>query len=266
MNSLFGVPLLFSAFLFGFRHGIDWDHIAAIVDIVGTSSVTSQSGEQVIARPNRVLLLASSYAAGHGFAIAALACGASIFAAKLPSDLSAYFEKFVGLSLLIFGCCVLWNVANYARGKSDFKMQSRWLPIIHAVQKLIHWCKSGVSVSDQTQELQNIQYGGGTAFGIGIIHGLGAETATQLLLIAAIEKTANTFQGAALLTSFVVGFVLSNAAVAGLTFTGLISAAQIKPLAVSIGIVAALFSLWIGVVFAFGLPESLPELAPLLGG
>ena len=32
----FGVGVLVSAFLFGFRHGIDWDHIAAITDITSS--------------------------------------------------------------------------------------------------------------------------------------------------------------------------------------------------------------------------------------
>ena len=32
----FGVGVILSAFFFGFRHGIDWDHIAAITDIAGS--------------------------------------------------------------------------------------------------------------------------------------------------------------------------------------------------------------------------------------
>ena len=32
----FGIGVIVSAFLFGFRHGIDWDHIAAITDIAGS--------------------------------------------------------------------------------------------------------------------------------------------------------------------------------------------------------------------------------------
>ena len=32
----FGIGVIVSAFLFGFRHGIDWDHIAAITDITGS--------------------------------------------------------------------------------------------------------------------------------------------------------------------------------------------------------------------------------------
>jgi len=34
----FGIGVIVSAFLFGFRHGIDWDHIAAITDITSTTA------------------------------------------------------------------------------------------------------------------------------------------------------------------------------------------------------------------------------------
>ncbi len=39
----FGFGLLIAAFLFGFRHGIDWDHIAAITDITGSQEDRRQS-------------------------------------------------------------------------------------------------------------------------------------------------------------------------------------------------------------------------------
>ena len=37
-----GIGIVVSGFLFGFRHGIDWDHIAAITDI--TSSQEERVG------------------------------------------------------------------------------------------------------------------------------------------------------------------------------------------------------------------------------
>ena len=32
----FGIAMVLSAFTFGFRHGLDWDHIAAITDITSS--------------------------------------------------------------------------------------------------------------------------------------------------------------------------------------------------------------------------------------
>ncbi|MBX6395874.1 MAG: hypothetical protein IRY98_09220, partial [Alicyclobacillaceae bacterium] len=45
----------------GFRHGVDWDHIAAIMDLV--------AGER---RWRRGLMLSMLYAAGHGAVVCAL--------------------------------------------------------------------------------------------------------------------------------------------------------------------------------------------------
>ena len=44
-GAIFGIPIaaVLSAFFFGFRHGIDWDHIAAITDITSTTTVSAAS-------------------------------------------------------------------------------------------------------------------------------------------------------------------------------------------------------------------------------
>jgi high-affinity nickel permease len=42
-SEVFGLGFLVTAFLFGFRHGIDWDHIAAITDITGSQDDRSQA-------------------------------------------------------------------------------------------------------------------------------------------------------------------------------------------------------------------------------
>ena len=47
--------IFLSALVFGLRHGIDWDHIAAITDITGSQELPRQS-----------LWLGTVYALGHG--------------------------------------------------------------------------------------------------------------------------------------------------------------------------------------------------------
>ena len=44
-----------AALLFGFRHGFDWDHIAALTDLTGSQ-----------AKSRRSMWLATLYALGHG--------------------------------------------------------------------------------------------------------------------------------------------------------------------------------------------------------
>ena len=88
--------LVATAFGFGFRHGIDWDHIAAITDI--TSSQES---------PRRSMFFATLYAAGHAVVVFGLGLAAIVLAANLPSSLDAVMERFVGVTLLILGVVAL---------------------------------------------------------------------------------------------------------------------------------------------------------------
>ena len=53
--------LLATAYGFGFRHGIDWDHIAALTDITGSQDDGRRS-----------MLFATLYAVGHALVVFAL--------------------------------------------------------------------------------------------------------------------------------------------------------------------------------------------------
>src|SRR5438093_11242243 len=93
------LTLLGTAVVLGFRHGIDWDHIAAITDITSTTTnveraeeelvtqpapvATASSGSVALSRPRptgrafgrlelRALWLSSLYALGHAFVVALL--------------------------------------------------------------------------------------------------------------------------------------------------------------------------------------------------
>ena len=57
----FGFGLLIASFWFGFRHGIDWDHIAAITDI------TSSQEER-----RRAIWFGTLYVVGHAAVVLAI--------------------------------------------------------------------------------------------------------------------------------------------------------------------------------------------------
>ena len=59
------IVILMSSLLLGFRHGVDWDHIAAITDLVGVES-----------KPKQGMLLATMYSLGHGVVILVLGLSA----------------------------------------------------------------------------------------------------------------------------------------------------------------------------------------------
>src|SRR4029453_15385771 len=68
-----GVGVIVSALLFGFRHGIDWDHIAAITDI------TSSQEDRGLA-----LEYGTIYALGHALVVFLIGVLAIVLGAKLP--------------------------------------------------------------------------------------------------------------------------------------------------------------------------------------
>src|SRR4051812_26253486 len=79
-----------SAALYGLRHGIDWDHLAAITDIT--------SGQVT---PGRSLRVASAYAVGHAVVVFALGVLAVVGAPLLPDGIDAVMGRVVGVTLLL---------------------------------------------------------------------------------------------------------------------------------------------------------------------
>src|SRR4051812_17756521 len=87
---------LVSAAGLGFRHGLDYDHIAAITDI---SSVQAKARDAM-----KYGLL---YVAGHASMVALLGGGAVVFRVALPAASDRWAERMVGITLLLLGLYVL---------------------------------------------------------------------------------------------------------------------------------------------------------------
>ena len=91
----FGLGVLGAAFLFGFRHGIDWDHIAAITDITSSQDERSAS-----------MLFGTIYALGHALVVFLIGSLAILIGARLPEGVDPIMERIVGLTLVILGVFV----------------------------------------------------------------------------------------------------------------------------------------------------------------
>jgi hypothetical protein len=96
-----------------------------------------------------------------------------------------------------------------------------------------------------------------------VIHGIGAETATQVLLIAAIGGASSVGLGVPMMLAFVVGLVISNTGIVVVSASGFLASRSRQAIYIAIGIVAGVFSLVVGTVFLFGL--ELPELGGIFG-
>jgi len=89
---------LLSAGLLGFRHGFDYDHIAAITDIASVQK-----------NPRQAMRMGLMYALGHAATITVLGVAMIFFQLRLPAGIDDVMERVVGLTLLVLGFYVLWT-------------------------------------------------------------------------------------------------------------------------------------------------------------
>ena len=105
-----------------------------------------------------------------------------------------------------------------------------------------------------------VDYAPRTAFGIGMIHGVGAETPTQLLIFLTAAGSGGKGAGLLLLVCFLLGLVTSNTVVAMTGTFGFLGAARNFRVYVVVSLATAIVSLSIGLLFLFGSSTALPAL------
>jgi high-affinity nickel-transport protein len=128
------------------------------------------------------------------------------------------------------------------------------------------WRRIGARVHghEHVEPLEMSSYGPRTAFGVGMIHGVGAETGTQVLLIAAVGGAASAGLGLPMLLAFVIGLLISNFAIVVISSVGFVASQTRERVYVSVGAIAGVFSLAIGTLFLLGQDVVLPDLSSVL--
>lgn len=241
-----------NALILGIRHGVDWDHIAAISDIVGTASATNidSSGVATFSQ-NNGLQLSSFYAIGHATIVLILGILALTFATVLPAWIDPLMERAVGATLILLGIWILYSLFSQRNG-NQLVIQSRWMLLFSKIQAIK--AKNNIAIN------KPLRYSSAAAFVIGAIHGFGAETGTQVLLIAAVGSSSSHQPGLLLLIAFIIGLLLSNTLVAVLAAIGFNSSAKFKSFFMVTSAITCVFSLMIGIVFITGRSDLLPDL------
>jgi len=287
----FHLGLVLTTFGFGFRHGIDWDHIAALTDITSSQDDTRRS-----------MFFATLYALGHALVVFVLGASAIVLAAKLPPSVDAVMQRFVGATLIVLGVYVFYALAKHGR---DFRMRSRWMLLFAGAQRGVRWARARRAGPDsvevvhdhehatadthhQDRDREDVVVGGGpgpagdhrhghrhliampddpflnygkaTAFGVGMIHGIGAETPTQVLIFLAAAGAGGPGVGLVLLVCFLVGLLSSNTLIAVAGSFGFLGASRNFKLYVIVSVLTAGFSLVIGTLFLFGRSTLLPAI------
>jgi high-affinity nickel-transport protein len=89
------------------------------------------------------------------------------------------------------------------------------------------------------------------AFGIGMLHGVGAETPSQLLLFITAAGVGSKAFGLAVCVSFIVGLVASNTMVAIASALGVTGGRRLPVVYVGLAGLTAAFSLFLGTAYLF---------------
>jgi cytochrome c biogenesis protein CcdA len=277
--------LIVSALGFGFRHGIDWDHIAAITDV--TNSQETRRGS---------MWMGTLYALGHASVVLALGVLAIAFGERLPSAVDDVMTRIVGVTLVVLGVYVFVSLIRHGR---DFRMRSRWMLMFAGVRRGVRWARgrfetheaaspvpiAGGSVATMDEigagpasswhhghhgrpghhhhrtperDDEALTYGNRTAFGVGMIHGVGAETPTQVLIFLTAAGAGGLATGLVVLFAFIAGLLVSNSLITLTSSMGFMTASRNFTVYATVAVITGAFSILVGLIFLVGETSVLP--------
>ena len=284
--------LLLTSFALGLRHGIDWDHIAAIADLNSASEDRS-----------RGFRLSLSYAIGHALVVLALGSILIIAGASIPESLDEWMGRVVGATLVGLGIAV---VLDLRRNRGAVRLRSRWMLVLegtfaglrrvrryrdrrriviehihdhehddeiahdttpahyhaheHATAAVPQPAGPGLAVYHRRQHRHRHAHhldlpvdravaGGGVATGIGMLHGIGVESPTQIAIFVASTSVVGTTGGLTLLVAWVGGLVIANAGLALVAGAGLLRPDKNTRTVRAVAIIVAALSTALGVQY-----------------
>lgn len=286
----FGIGVLISAFLFGFRHGIDWDHIAAITDITSSQEDHRES-----------FRYGTLYALGHALVVFVVGSVAILLGERLPASIDPIMQRIVGATLLLLGVFVFVSLIRHGR---EFRMRSRWMLIFSGARSAYRYTRRALgreamdAAEDEPVHVHDEQglalavaedipvsewhhghhgrpghhhhahpepdafmnYTGKTAFVVGMVHGVGAETPTQVLIFLTAVTAGGRLVGEVVLGAFLTGLLSSNSLITVASSLGFLRASRSWRIYVSVAVLTGVFSLVIGGLFLFGEGSVLPAL------
>jgi cytochrome c biogenesis protein CcdA len=307
--------ILGGAFLLGFRHGFDIDHLSALGDLTCAQRSSRRS-----------FLLAMLYVAGHAAVVLVIGVVAIAIGLQLPDGIDTAMERVVGLSLIVLG---LVTAVSIVRQRGAFRPRSRWTlmagwvrrsrnrrmapdPVVithdhphdhshddrdhhhldsdhhtlarsstipqhslddHHERELVESATAGIGddgVPIDGERHRHLHhhvlsmpadplpdYGPSGAVGLGAIHGIGAETPTQVLIFAAAAGAHSGATGVAALVAFIVGLVVMHTVLAGGIVVGYARARTNRWLMVGVSGMVAVLSIVIGALYLVGSPPAI---------
>jgi hypothetical protein len=100
----------------------------------------------------------------------------------------------------------------------------------------------------------------GSAFGVGLLHRIGAGTPTRVLIFITAAGVGGKVVGMLILGCFLVGLLVSNTVVALAGAFGFLGASRSFGVYAGVSLVTALFSVVVGSIFLLGASRVLPAM------
>ena len=262
---------------------MDWDHLAAISDIAATQDT-----------PRRGVLMSSMYVAGHAAVVFAIGSIAIITGRNLPGWADALMGAVVGWTLIILGVYVAYTLIRH---RGAVPLRSRWMIVLSGVRHLYIRARSRFSrrktdpvahshphsalatfhhdgtesneadgrlprhshhhVHDPDRE-PFTDYTRTTSLGIGMLHGIGAETPTQVLVFLAAANAGGATAGLVVLTAFLLGLAIANSAITFGAAYGFLASHNRGWVYTGLAGATAVVSLFVGVLLVAGQDALLP--------
>ena len=197
------------------------------------------------------------YALGHAAVVVVLGLLAIWFGTMLPDWVDGYMEFAVGVTLLLLGAWLIWTMT---RNRGRLVLRSRWMLIFDLAKTGYRKLLRKPALLAAPEDKKRREYGSGASVSIGVVHGIGAETGSQALLLAAVAGATSALTGSVLLIAFVVGLIVSNTLITIASTAGLVGKGRHHALHTVFGIIVAAFSLVLGSMFVFGSAGILPAL------
>jgi hypothetical protein len=276
--------LLVASLLNGLRHGVDIDHLAAIADINGAQTNPRRSVFLSTAYASGHALVLLTLGAAAVLLGARIPAALDVLMGRLIGLTLVVLGVYVVMSVLRHGhdfrMRTRWSlIGGFVKACSEKVLRPRREETV-VIEHVHDHDLSGHHEYDPQPRRELTSAGGGgvmtkththvhkhvgtmpvdplpavgtkAAFGIGMLHGVGAETPTQLLLFVTAAGVGSNVVGLGVVLVFVAGLFAMNTAVAIASAFGFAGGRRLPSLYTSVALATGIFSLLIGSAYALG--------------
>ena len=228
---------IYAALVLGLRHALESHNVAAISDF----TTSAQSSRQA-------LEWTAFYTLGHVLAIAAIGLASVAFGLSLPQGASAIVERLVGVTLMIFGGYVLYVL--FARPGTMVRY-SRVTLIAAAIRRAFGVLIRSEARHGHDAELRAVT-GVRPAFILGLVHGAGLETPTQLALFVLAAGMRGWEAGLLCVMVFVAGLAGMTGVMAAVSAGMFRLASALRWIQAAVMLLSGVYSVALGAALTLG--------------